>query len=222
MTRMYDEILEAVKSFIKDNGGVDAVMGKELLPGSRPTLFRTTKKDKLPGPDLLCKWLEIIGSPPPPIVSLAPHGPTGAMSVIQPGGTIPEGLGSIVPVYQFAAGGLPVEWKEVEPFCEVCLPQKFMFPGLMVVQVIGDSMAPLIKDGAYVGINKHANTLTPGKVYAVNVPYEGLTIKRVFLDVDKGELLLRSENPIHPEQHIKIEDRDGLIVGEVIWGMQEI
>ena len=97
-----------------------------------------------------------------------------------------------------------------------------MFPGLMVVQVVGDSMSPLIKDGAYVGINKHANTLTPGKVYAVNVPYEGLTIKRVFLDVDKGELLLRSENPIHPEQHIRIEDRDGLIVGEVIWGMQGI
>lgn len=157
-----------------------------------------------------------------PITPLAPHGREGAGIVVSTGEMPPKGTGAVVPVYQFAAGGLPVEWQEAEPFCEVCIPQKFMFPGLMVLQVVGDSMAPLIKDGAYVGINKHANVLTPGKVYAVSVPYEGLTIKRVFLDGDKGELILKPENPIHPTQHVSIDDREGLLVGEVVWGMQGV
>lgn len=158
-----------------------------------------------------------------PISFLSSEAKEGETASIVPLGETPDGsAGSIVPVYQFAAGGPPLEWNEVEPICEVCIPQKFMFPGLMVVQVVGDSMAPLIKDGAYVGINKHATRLVPGKVYAVSVPYEGLTIKRVFLNIDKGELLLKPENPIHPEQHVSIEDRDGLIIGQVVWGMQGI
>ncbi|WP_281761833.1 XRE family transcriptional regulator [Pseudodesulfovibrio nedwellii] len=150
------------------------------------------------------------------------HTASSDLKVLRSGEPVPDVTGAVVPVYQFAAGGLPVEWQEAEPFCEVCIPQKFMFPGLMVLQVVGDSMAPLIKDGAYVGINKHANILTPGKVYAVSVPYEGLTIKRVFLDGDKGELILKPENPIHPTQHVSIDDREGLLVGEVMWGMQGI
>ncbi|TIH12770.1 hypothetical protein D0S45_17520 [Marinifilum sp. JC120] len=156
------------------------------------------------------------------ITPLAPHGENGNGSIVNPDQPIPESSGAIVPVYQFAAGGLPISLAEIEPMCEVCIPQKFVFPGLMVVQVMGDSMSPLIRDGAYIGINKQGKKLVPGRVYAVEVPYEGLTIKRVFLDPAQGELILRPENPTHPEMRVPIEGRDGLIVGEVMWEMQNL
>ncbi|WP_291329023.1 S24 family peptidase [Desulfovibrio sp. UCD-KL4C] len=157
-----------------------------------------------------------------PISALAPHGQNGNGSVVNPECPLPESAGSIFPVYQFAAGGLPISLAEIEPICEVCIPQKFVFSGLMVVQVMGDSMSPLIRNGAYIGINKQEKKIVPGRVYAVDVPYEGLTIKRVFLDPVHGELILRPENPTHPEIRVPIEGRDGLIVGEVMWEMQNL
>ncbi len=156
------------------------------------------------------------------IKALSQRAESDVGTVISAGNTPPEGTGHIVPVYQFAAGGDPVQWQEAEPLCEVCIPHKFMFPGLLVMQVVGKSMEPLIRNGAYVGVNKHSTRLIPGNIYAVNVPYEGLTIKRVYLNSDAGELVLKPENPRHPDIHVPIEDRDGLIVGEVVWGMQEL
>jgi phage repressor protein C with HTH and peptisase S24 domain len=56
----------------------------------------------------------------------------------------------------------------------------------------------------------------------VQVPYEGLTLKRVFVDPENDRLRLQSENPRHPEQTVAIEGREGLVVGKAIWVMQEI
>jgi phage repressor protein C with HTH and peptisase S24 domain len=61
-----------------------------------------------------------------------------------------------------------------------------------------------------------------GKAYAVWISYEGVTIKRVFVDPEKNILLLQSENPKHSDQRLSIDGRENLIVGRVKWVMQEV
>ena len=61
-----------------------------------------------------------------------------------------------------------------------------------------------------------------GKIYAVWIPYEGVTTKRVYVDPENNQFLLRSENAKHPDQRLPIDDRDNLIIGRVVWVMQEV
>lgn len=224
----YEKFLEDLEVLAKEKYGGPSRMADDI-DFSQPIVSSLLNKKSRPRIDTICKLLDKLGATitfpdlhPVPIKSINGYGPNGEGAVVDQDMTVPESAGSIFPVYQFAAGGLPVEITEAEPICEVCIPQRFVFPGLMVVRVMGDSMAPLIRDKAYIGINKHGNKLVPGRVYAVNVPYEGLTIKRVFLDHAKGELVLKPENPTHPETRVPIEDREGLIVGEVVWEMQNL
>jgi len=228
------EILKGLEKIMEDEFGSAAAMARALDDMPVNNLTRWFKGERSPKLDTLGPIIDklttlgiglnqiISQSPGAKITAMSPHSTTQEASIVRPGDEMPEGVGGVVAVYQFAAGGLPVEIAEAEPICEICIPRRFLFPGLMAVEVAGDSMDPLIKDGAIVGINRHAQKLVPGKVYAVNVPYEGLTIKRVYLDSAKGELILRPENPNHPETRVPIDERDDLIVGQVMWEMQGV
>ncbi len=224
----YEKFLEDLRRVATKRYGTPSKMADEV-GFSQPIVSNLLRKKSRPRIDTICELLDKLGATiqfpdlsPVPINSIDGNGPSGEGAIVDPEIAIPESAGSVFPVYQFAAGGFPVSLAEAEPICEVCIPKKFTFPGLMVVQVMGDSMAPLIRDGAYIGINKEGSKLIPGRVYAVNVPYEGLTIKRVFLDTANGELILKPENPTHPETRVPIDNRDGLIVGEVVWEMQNM
>jgi hypothetical protein len=59
---LHVKILDKIKAFIAENGGVDEVVKQEILIGSRSTLFRATKEDKLPGGDTLLSWLETLNA----------------------------------------------------------------------------------------------------------------------------------------------------------------
>jgi phage repressor protein C with HTH and peptisase S24 domain len=119
------------------------------------------------------------------------------------------------------AGPAREHW-EPEPLRQVCIPERFYWPGVLVIQVEGSSMEPLIRKGAFVGLDTAQTWIVAGEIYAVQVPYEGLTLKRVFVDPENDRLRLQSENPRHPEQTVAIEGREGLVVGKAIWVMQEI
>ena len=73
-------------------------------------------------------------------------------------------------------------------------------------------MEPNIKEGAFVG----------SKAFAAWIPYEGVTIKLVYVDPENNQFILRSENAKHPDQRLPIDDRDNLIIGRVVWVMQEV
>jgi phage repressor protein C with HTH and peptisase S24 domain len=76
--------------------------------------------------------------------------------------------------------------------------------------------------GTLVGVNTTEQRIIGGKIFAVWVPYEGVTLKRVFVDPENNILLLQSENPKHPDQRLPIDGRENLIVGIVKWVMQEV
>jgi len=130
--------------------------------------------------------------------------------------------GHVVNVHSAIGAGPAREHWEPEPLFQVCIPERFYWRGLLVIQVEGSSMEPLIKKGAFVGLDTAQTWIVAGEIYAVRVPYEGLTLKRVFVDPEKDRLRLRSENSNHPEQSLPIEGREGLVVGKAIWVMQEI
>lgn len=130
--------------------------------------------------------------------------------------------GHIVDVHSTIGAGPAREHWEPEPLRQVCIPERFYWPGVLVIQVEGSSMEPLIRKGAFVGLDTAQTWIVAGEIYAVHVPYEGLTLKRVFVDPENDRLRLQSENPRHPEQTVAIEGREGLVVGKAIWVMQEI
>lgn len=83
-------------------------------------------------------------------------------------------------------------------------------------------MEPMIRKGAFVGLDTARTWIVAGEIYAVRIPYEGLTLKRVFVDPEHDRLRLQSENPTHPEQFLPIDGREDLVVGKTVWVMQEI
>ncbi len=112
------------------------------------------------------------------------------------------------------------EFPAGEPVDAISIPKRDYRPGLVAVKIEGDSMSPCIMDGAIVGVDTKDKHLVSGKLYAVYLKYEGVTIKRVFVYPDR--ILLKPDNPTFPETAIpagtaKISD---LILGRVKWVYQ--
>lgn len=149
---------------------------------------------------------------------LGPGSPTDAACVVGPDDATP--IGRVVPVHTAAAGGPAMERWEPEAICQVCIPLTYYRESILIVQIEGRSMEPEIRSGAFVGLDTDQRDLVTGEKYGVRVPYEGLTVKRIFVDPKARELVLRSINPEHPEMRVPLDDRDGLIVGRAVWVMQ--
>lgn len=102
------------------------------------------------------------------------------------------------------------------------IPQSFAFPGLHVVRADSAAMEPGILKGAFVGIDTTKRHVKSGELYGVNVEYEGLVIKRVFVDTQQKLLVLRSDNKEHPEITLPLEGHEQLVLGRVAWVLQRM
>jgi phage repressor protein C with HTH and peptisase S24 domain len=83
--------------------------------------------------------------------------------------------------------------------------------------VVGDSMEPMLPDGACVGIDTSTKAVKEGDLYAVD--HGGLLrVKRVYR-LPGGGLKLRSANPEHPDEMITPEQMEDefRVVGRVFW-----
>ncbi len=130
--------------------------------------------------------------------------------------------GYIVPVHATIGAGSGRDHWEDDPLFQICIPERFSRNHLHIIQVAGDSMEPVIKEGAYVGIDISKRDIISGKTYAIRLPYEGLTLKKVFVDLENEYLRLKPQNPEHPEQKLPIDQREDLVVGQAVWVMQEV
>ncbi|GAB6125044.1 hypothetical protein JCM14124_07500 [Humidesulfovibrio idahonensis] len=149
---------------------------------------------------------------------LAQGAPIDPAFVVDPYGVKP--IGRVVAVHASAAGGQAIENWEPETICHVCIPLTYYRESILIVQIEGHSMEPEIKHGSFVGLDTERREIVAGEKYGVRVPYEGLTVKRVFIDPQAGELLLRSINPDHPQMRVAIDGCERLIVGRAVWVMQ--
>jgi phage repressor protein C with HTH and peptisase S24 domain len=127
-----------------------------------------------------------------------------------------------VEVRGWVGAGTPKALWESEPVEHRLVPAAQARPSIVGVKVAGDSMAPLIADGAVVGVDREATIVVDGKVYLVYIPDEGITLKRAFLGAEG--LLLRSDNPLYPEIVLPrdlLRDRQ-VLLGRVCWVHQEL
>lgn len=202
---------------------------------TRQTLSGYLNTDREPGRDTLAAWVKSYGinahwlltGEGPMLKSsnqflgikrLSPGSPIDTACVVGPDDQTP--VGRVVPVHAMAAGGLALEHWEPEPIAHVCIPLTYYRESILIVQISGRSMEPEIRHGAFVGLDTDKRQLVAGEKFGVRIPYEGLTVKRVFIDPKAKELVLRSINPEHPEMRVPMDEREGLIVGQAVWVMQ--
>ncbi len=105
---------------------------------------------------------------------------------------------------------------------KLSIPMSFAHNGLHVVRIDAASMEPHIHKGAFVGLDTTQKRLVSGELFGIVLPYEGICIKRVFIDTQNNRVILRSENPEHPEITLPLNDHSKHIIGRAIWIMQKI
>ena len=135
---------------------------------------------------------------------------------------VDESKYQMLPVIAFAGAGKFIDLTEIEPIDELLIPKEFAINGsTVIVKVAGASMEPMIKKGAYIGVDKNDKQFTAGEIYAIYLPYEGAVIKRVYLDLNN--IILKSENKNFPDVIIpaKKVDRENFIIGKVKWVLQK-
>lgn len=101
------------------------------------------------------------------------------------------------------------------------LIRKGQAASMVLMDVVGDSMAPAIEDGDMVLIDQSQRGVVPGAIYAVGVE-SGVYVKRV--DLLPGTLVLNSINPSYCP--IEVPLRGDLadtvrVIGRVIWWCRE-
>ena len=91
---------------------------------------------------------------------------------------------------------------------------------MVLMEVAGDSMEPVICDNDTVLIDQSQTEVLSGKVYAVGID-ETVVIKRV--DVAPGKLLLKSENKDYEPIEVPVGEDAGSvrIIGRVVWWCRE-
>lgn len=102
------------------------------------------------------------------------------------------------------------------------IPQSFALPGLQVLKVDNSGMEPQIRKGAFVGLDTTLSRVASGELYGVRLPYEGLVLRRAFIDAQNDKLILRADNASLPEVSLPLEGHEAHILGRVIWVMQRL
>ena len=149
---------------------------------------------------------------------------TGAGEPHQPGAGPDDGFMQIPKVRaRLCAGGGSFEVddavEEYYAFSSAWLLRKGV-PGMMVLMdVFGNSMEPLIQEGDMALIDQSRKTIIAGAIYAVGVE-ETVMLKRV--ERRPGGLVLRSDNTDYAPMLLQGEELEQVrIIGKMIWSCRE-
>ncbi len=131
----------------------------------------------------------------------------------------PDAKSAVVSVYST----LPVaDGSPRQSIGKLNIPMSYSHPGLHVVRIDSSSMEPCLRKGAFVGLDTTQRHVVSGELYGVDLPYEGLSIKNVYLDAQNSRIILRSHNAAHPETELPLEGHDKHIAGRVTWVLQRL
>lgn len=93
---------------------------------------------------------------------------------------------------------------------KIALPQSYVNAQTLVFHIESDSFSPLVRRGAYVGVDTSRTHPISGEVYAVYMPHEGVALKRLFLDGDHDRFILRTEQPPIPAWRCSLRTARGV------------
>lgn len=124
-----------------------------------------------------------------------------------------------VKVYDISSAGGPGNFPGTDPIDIIKVPLRDSKKTPVALRVKGDGMNPTIFDGAIAGVDTGDRRLVSGKLYVIWLRYEGVTIKRVFVQPDK--IVLKNDNPTFPVTSIpKYNLGEDFIIGRVAWVYQ--
>jgi phage repressor protein C with HTH and peptisase S24 domain len=125
-----------------------------------------------------------------------------------------------VDIFDATVAGGPEKFPAGEPVDVVYVPKSDYREDTVALRLEGDGMSPNILDKATVGVDRSDKRLVSGRLYAVWLDYEGVTIKRVFVYPDR--VVLKPDNPTFPETAIPTgEKTENFIIGRVKWVFQK-
>lgn len=88
--------------------------------------------------------------------------------------------------------------------------------GLACLTVSGDSMAPTLRHGDSILVDRSASRVTQDAIYLVRPVHPGAAIiKRCWRDLKSGGIIVSSDNPTYPPQ--SLGDDDVRVLGRVVW-----
>lgn len=133
---------------------------------------------------------------------------------------------TVLGVYAVAGAGPAWESADSDPMFNIAVPARFLKPQISAILVSGSSMEPTILNSAVVGVNMAKTAITQGDIYAVRLPYEGIVVKRIYIDHGRKCFVLRSDNKKDesefPDIFLPFEEdgENGFVYGKVSWVLQ--
>ena len=220
----FDEVFERIK-YATDRKTQVALA--EVLEIRQSSISDAKRRDSVPA-DWLITLFEKFGLNP----GWLKHG-NGPMYFQQEGQVLPQPVPALVLREQAAAYDerqtksivVPVlssrQPEKSEPDM-LSIPEAFHFPSLNVIAIDSSYMEPVIRKGAYVGIDTASCHVASGELYAVRLPYEGIVVRRAFVDAENARIVLRSETAAHPEAFFPLAEAEQRVAGRVVWVFQHI
>jgi len=83
----------------------------------------------------------------------------------------------------------------------------------VIIAIKGDSMEPTLKDGDFIVVDTEQRILEDGKVFVIRAG-ESLFVKRLFLNPIDKTIIIKSDNPLHPDW--PASESDIAICGKVV------
>lgn len=97
-------------------------------------------------------------------------------------------------VYDKSAGESLKDFPAGDPVDTIYIPQRDSSPGMIAIRIEGDSMSPTIIDNATVCIDTDDCEPVSGKLFAVWLDHEKITVKRLYVYPDHIELRPDNKN----------------------------
>ena len=93
---------------------------------------------------------------------------------------------------------------------------------ILVFLVDSEAFAPTVFKGAHVGIDTAQRNPVSGGLYAMHMPYGGITLRRLYLDINKGGFILRVDSQKYPETFLTAAQCRERLLGKVVWVMHHL
>lgn len=209
----HSAIWDAIDAAARRHGLTPSGLAK--VAGLDPTAFnpsKRTSKDgrgRWPSTESLAKILEATGETFENFISL---GGAFIQGNSQPGPTLP-----LLGLAQAGAGGFfdPAGFPTGEGWDEVHLPQPNE-PGVYALEVTGDSMLPLYRDGDRIVVSINEQVRRGDRVVVKSK--DGEVMAKVLARQTANVIELQSLNPLHPPRLFDMKDIEW--IARIIWASQ--